>query len=1345
MANPFFNATYYLANNPDLTAAGINTADGAWAHYVNYGASEAVNGATSRAPAPWFDINYYLSSNPDLLTAGIAPGDLFAHFTTYGINEGRAPSSEAAGQMTEANLLAYALGNPDLMAAFGIDAGATSLTAAQQQDLANQYYAYGYNESRPDAPFDPWDNGGSSTFNLTVNPDTATANIFNADRGWTPGGTDQMNTLNDDDVLTGTGDNPTLNFTYVDDADTGINVITPTLTGIETINVAVVGTPNLAGNLKVLDLQDATGVDHVNVSRINDGQNFAASNIAEALTSMSVNNSQASTANVAFTFLNKALAAGDNAADVTLNNAALGNLVIQSVDGTEGYETLNLNSVGSANTVGTLFAEDLEVLNIAGDQNLTLGGNGVVRQVVNGRIEAERHDNGLANVAGSLHTIDASGFTGDLDITLGAEINATLDNTSGVPVNFQVKGGSGDDTFRLADGVIIGGTATNTDTIDGGAGNNTLVINGGTIIQAGTAATIANVQGLEIRTGHDDNVLPPFPDTVNVNANAFDGLETIYVRNEGQTFNAANSQWVSAFEVMNVNLTNLTADQANGITLAHGTTGNSGKANNNLTISQKANTASDSATFTIVDGVNTDPVFNANITATAIEKVTFVDSDSESNTINLSQGAYTQAGSTITVQDGEESNNVNQYFNLDSFGAASAAAAALVPGAVNGNGYGFATDGTAGSYTTAVAALGAIAGVPTAVSTSARDGKVSDDIGGVFYGTAGTAGDGAVRHVVENIDTTAFTGDFIVRLGDVTRADGTTSMVIKTGSGKDTLIFDAIGSTNAGFTSGDTITTGGGWDTLVIDGNTATIAGTPRISVQTSEWDNVSGVDALRLGNNEGVANVGNGNQVTNAGGAYYIRIDDEFIQQTDAGNRLTIVNNDGDLAHNTESDAVIDLTGLSQNMFTTFVGANGVGLAGISSNRVVVADSSAKSGQHLNGGDTDVRDAATAGYVAGNNNVYEVRNTADVSINDLANTSNFGLINFTNNQATDQTLTLALNNTVLGALVDSSSMATAAAPEVLRIVATDGASNSVLNVDATQVTGFHALNVTGGGGADIINLDSNVGGTGSTLNLGLTAGDRVNWTGTANGAVGGVDGVVINQSGGVLLGTANGTHVFTTNATSTVHNVGTSTTGVEIVDISGMTYNSSVINLAAMTNAVTVIGGNQADVITGSNGNDTINGGAGNDTITGGAGADVLTGGAGTNAFVFAAGDSGQTATTLDTITDWAVGTNSIDFGATVLTADAGTGLAGTTSVNAAGLVTSTAYNNLAGFLADLGSSSTATAGTSLVFSDGANSYLFISDGVAGLGANDVLIELQGVNATAGLTFTGGDITAIA
>jgi hypothetical protein len=55
-----------------------------------------------------------------------------------------------------------------------------------------------------------------------------------------------------------------------------------------------------------------------------------------------------------------------------------------------------------------------------------------------------------------------------------------------------------------------------------------------------------------------------------------------------------------------------------------------------------------------------------------------------------------------------------------------------------------------------------------------------------------------------------------------------------------------------------------------------------------------------------------------------------------------------------------------------------------------------------------------------------------------------------------------------------------------------------------------------------------------------------------------------------------------------------------------------------------------------------------------------------------------------------------------------------------------------------------TTTAGEAALFTAASSNYLFVSDGVAGLGANDQLILLTGVTAVTGITLTNGNITAI-
>ncbi len=197
------------------------------------------------------------------------------------------------------------------------------------------------------------------------------------------------------------------------------------------------------------------------------------------------------------------------------------------------------------------------------------------------------------------------------------------------------------------------------------------------------------------------------------------------------------------------------------------------------------------------------------------------------------------------------------------------------------------------------------------------------------------------------------------------------------------------------------------------------------------------------------------------------------------------------------------------------------------------------------------------------------------------------------------------------------------------------------------------------------------------------------------------------------------------------------------------VTINAST---ATGANGVEIIGSaTKVNTLTGTANADKLVGGAANDVLTGGAGADVMTGGAGANTFVFAlpAAAGAVSAATADVITDWTAGTgNKIDFGATVLSAVAHNvaAVAGTASVSATGLASfAAADNTLAAKLAALSNVTAADAvGASAVFADGGNTYVFVNTDATGTAA-DTLIQLTGVVATTGLTFAGGDITAVA
>lgn len=146
MANPFFNSELYLARNPDLVIAGLQTRDQLWSHYVSNGAAESLTVA-NRAPNSWFDVAFYLSVNSDLPAAGITAATALDHYYTHGVNEGRVFNASSDLAPSNFGAAGYAAANPDLRAAFGITDTA-ELSPAQVSSLMTHYLAFGYAEDR---------------------------------------------------------------------------------------------------------------------------------------------------------------------------------------------------------------------------------------------------------------------------------------------------------------------------------------------------------------------------------------------------------------------------------------------------------------------------------------------------------------------------------------------------------------------------------------------------------------------------------------------------------------------------------------------------------------------------------------------------------------------------------------------------------------------------------------------------------------------------------------------------------------------------------------------------------------------------------------------------------------------------------------------------------------------------------------------------------------------------------------------------------------------------------------------------------------------------------------------
>lgn len=365
---------------------------------------------------------------------------------------------------------------------------------------------------------------------LTQAQDVLNGHVFLAPRGYTPGGNDQINTLNDDDVLFGTASSKDkLDFDFVNDADTGDHNIVPRLSSIEILDVKFA-----LDGVATLDLQDSTGFTHINLHRIDDGATAIIDNITEATTNnLSINRSNAVDATIAFAYLDSALQGTNDVVTLTLNDTQAGVVSIQESadDGSlnQGFEIINVISSGAqANTLISLAAEDAQLLNITGDKDLSI-------QALNGTNQSASE--GLQNMGGSLTQIDASTFLGNLKININTVLDAVLDDTSGRDAPVTVLGGLGNDIIRLSSKNNIN------DVLNGGAGSNTLIVGSGFtqtttllnvdklqhIVNFGTlASTNASIAPEQLVLALNDSTLDSLVDSEHLSSN--EEVETLTLR-----------------------------------------------------------------------------------------------------------------------------------------------------------------------------------------------------------------------------------------------------------------------------------------------------------------------------------------------------------------------------------------------------------------------------------------------------------------------------------------------------------------------------------------------------------------------------------------------------------------------------------------------------------------------------------------------------------------------------------------------------------------------------------------------------------------------------------------------
>lgn len=488
---------------------------------------------------------------------------------------------------------------------------------------------------------------------------------------------------------------------------------------------------------------------------------------------------------------------------------------------------------------------------------------------------------------------------------------------------------------------------------------------------------------------------------------------------------------------------------------------------------------------------------------------------------------------------------------------------------------------------------------------------------------------------------------------------------IYSGSGNDQFTLHTQPGAQEALTDSMAIAAGTGLDTLIINANN-TGGG---FDLHTADWTGLSGIDQLHL--DLWSPRHSNWNPDYQDSPTSYLTLDDRFISQSDSGNRVMIVNDDGEARDNYETDLVLDLRGLSQDKWVTYKGADyygaeyGIASSAHSFSHIKLDDVSANLNMVLDGGYGKASSQS-------NNNTLEIVNTAQLSLGDLSQMQNFATLRFSSDKHSTQTLSLTLDNPILGALVSTEWTATDANSEKrLQLFAEDNSNAaSTLWLDASALTGFHALDIHGSAaGDDLFILSANTGGSGHTLNAGTSNGDRINWVGGTADAQLTLDLGSDELNGGFAR--------FEQGMLSTTHRID----GIDIVDLTGLSYASS-----------------------------TITGTAANETFVAGNGQDTLTGGAGADSFVFTAATE-STAETPDTITDFSSGTDTLNLAAVF---------------NAAGLTSvaiTTAANALSGALDEF-------AGNAIALQDdGTDTWVYIDANADNrFSAGDMLIQLAGV-----------------
>jgi len=320
------------------------------------------------------------------------------------------------------------------------------------------------------------------------------------------------------------------------------------------------------------------------------------------------------------------------------------------------------------------------------------------------------------------------------------------------------------------------------------------------------------------------------------------------------------------------------------------------------------------------------------------------------------------------------------------------------------------------------------------------------------------------------------------------------------------------------------------------------------------------------------------------------------------------------------------------------------------------------------------------------------------------------------------------------------------------------GANTSITDMNSTQGSAVTIRGIDSGGVNTLGIKDATLVGQVDTLTVtyddGNTTGSQDITTGSAALTIAGIENLVINAVDDVDLTQSAATSGSLTSVTisgsgDVNFETGNMATSNFSLDASGTSGTNTLDGSGFATNGIAITGGSGVDTISGSDQVDVLSGGAGADVIDGNVGLDIMTGGDGADRFDFAAGDVGGvvSATNLKTITDFNTGgSDIIRWDTNLSVVQNATAAVGNAAIDAEGLATfAAADDTVAEQLTAVEAAIDATGnadGAIAFWSNGSDSYVFVSDGTGGLDANDMFIKLTGVTGLSDSAISTTDLT---